>query len=287
MTILVIATIFSSSDSAVLTVVIMCCTAVATLSMVSREEPVVHGSMTGWECCCADFRLNAACSRYLSFAPNWRCWGCDCRCSVCPCCGSPRTAAAKKSDGVAYPVENTLPLLRRGSFYSSAEGFLFCMAAATIILGVGFFLLLSMYSCKIGELHFLSFSRDNPCGGSGLPRTTFSEGVSAIGLDMTKLLTIEALCRCSLSSVDFNPDDQLSLFDKDSLNRPNSGLLGCDSLSGCAYLYYTVTTRKFSLLESLLPWKLQTQCIVLFGIVGDRGVARLPNRHVVPFVAHW
>jgi hypothetical protein len=45
MTVLVIGTVFSSSDSAALTIIIICYTTVSILSMLSRDEPVVRGAM--------------------------------------------------------------------------------------------------------------------------------------------------------------------------------------------------------------------------------------------------
>lgn len=70
MTILVTATIFSS-QSVALTIVIIRCTVVSTLRLLSRDEQVVWGVMTGWHCC----RGTAACSRTLS-VPSWAAGGC-------------------------------------------------------------------------------------------------------------------------------------------------------------------------------------------------------------------
>jgi hypothetical protein len=71
MTILVTAIIFSSSEVAVLTAVTIYCTAVATLSTVSRDEPEAHGAC---ECCCADFGRTGACSFSPFIVPRSACW---------------------------------------------------------------------------------------------------------------------------------------------------------------------------------------------------------------------
>jgi len=116
-------------------------------------------------------------------------------------------AAANESAGVAYLEEKTLPIgvIRRGLFYPSAEGFLFFMSATMIIRGVGFSLSVS------GHLQWVFFRllRAIPVEvASPAPHT--ARGLSAVGPDMTLLLTVKAMSQTSLSSVGLNPDDDMA-----------------------------------------------------------------------------
>jgi hypothetical protein len=102
---------------------------------------------------------------------------------------------------------------RGGSLYLSEEEFLFCMVLAAIIQGVEIFHFCHCAVAASGSSMFVRLLRVNSCG-SGLPNTTYSEGVvrnlPPIFPDIPELLTVKALSQTSLSSVGLNPDDDMA-----------------------------------------------------------------------------
>jgi len=97
--------------------------------------------------------------------------------------------------------------LRRGSFSNSAEGFLFCMATATIIRGMGCLPICWRVFSASGSWVILSFFRTIPVEVSSPASHTSSGLLLQIDPDMSEPQKVEAL-----TSVGFNPDDDMSEF---------------------------------------------------------------------------
>jgi len=121
---------FSFSDTAPLSSVIICCIAVATLYMWSREDLVTLGASPDWPVKCSSVVGGPTCTPFT--AAGCTCWcGCLCRCTC--------TAAAKDISGQTYGEDSRLPAaLVLGQFLIfPQEHLILCMAGASVVSRVG------------------------------------------------------------------------------------------------------------------------------------------------------
>jgi hypothetical protein len=194
------ATILSSSDTAPLNSVTICCTTVTTRNILLRGWLFVFWTRTGWPDCWGCTGAESLCF-FVGDRSGVVVWS---ACGCC-CCVLPWSASPKETPGVARFDENTLPVVVLGVLWA----FLLCSSslasAAPIIDGMGFHTLRQLAvtaSWSGGSVILLRALLVEVAAPA--PQTTWR--LLTVCPDVAELLAVVALCEAALGPVCLHPD---------------------------------------------------------------------------------